>query len=310
MSKVDPNPTRLPSNPEPAEGRKQVDIMIVGVQKAGTSTLLRYLGSHPQLLAQKVPEMTYFRDGSMEGELSDYWSRYFGDDEGIGRYVGKLAGLLYEPEGLERLHSHNPAVQAVVILRDPVRRAHSQFWYARLKGLEPLESFEEALDGDPDRFADARAAYRCRYLEAGVYAEPLEQLFDRFGRDQVHVYILEEYRNRAAESVAPLLRSIGLDAGELPEMAPTHNAARVPRSFRLAQAARLRKGPVQLVKRALPYEVKHAIRRRLLKANEVPWSPTPLKPETEQRLRAYFDEPNRRLESLLGRDLSSVWPGP
>ena len=205
--------------------RKVIDVMIVGVPKAGTTTLLKYLGSHPDMTPQQPAEMTYFRDPKLGGELSTHWDRYFAGAPGHGLHVGKLARLIYEPAGLDMLARHNPKVHVVAILRDPVRRAYSQFWFSRLKGLEPLESFEEALTGDPGRFSDGDAALRCQYLEAGLYADPVQGLFDRFGPDHTHIFVLEEFKGSAAAIVAPLLNELGLDPAKLPALAPKHNTA-------------------------------------------------------------------------------------
>ena len=38
----------------------KVQLMIVGAQKAGTSSLLRYLAQHPDIHAHAQPEMTFF----------------------------------------------------------------------------------------------------------------------------------------------------------------------------------------------------------------------------------------------------------
>ena len=38
----------------------KIDIMIVGAQKAGTTSLLRYLGEHPECVAHPQKEFAYF----------------------------------------------------------------------------------------------------------------------------------------------------------------------------------------------------------------------------------------------------------
>jgi hypothetical protein len=293
-----------------------VDIMIVGAHKAGTSTLLRYLGAHPGVCAQVRPEMTYFMDPRLHHQdLATYRDRYFGvlrrpSDLDLV-YVGKLALLMYDQHGLERLGRHNPDVQTVAILRDPVRRAYSDFWFARLKGREPLALFEEALRGNRARFgADHNGARRCEYLDHSLYAKHVERLYELFGRNQVHVFILEEFHRDSAATVQPLLRHFDLDPALLPDLAKTANAARRPRSLRLARLPRSQNSAALAVKRMLPRAARDAILHRVRRFNEVPWSPPPMNAATEDELRAYFAGPNHDLERLLGRDLSSLWPGP
>lgn len=292
-----------------------VDIMIVGAHKAGTSALLRYLGAHPGICAQVRPEMVYFTDPDLyRRDLATYRERYFGVASGPSDldlvHVGKLAGLMYEPGGLERLRQHNPDVEIAVILRDPVRRAYSAFWFNRLRGREPLASFEEALYGDRARFGtDYRNASICDYLDRSLYAKHVEDLYERFGRDQVHVLILEEFQQDSATALKPLLRHVDLDPAPLPAVAKRQNAARQPRSFRLARLRRSRSAPARVIKRILPLRARDTIRAGFRSFNEVRWSPPPMKPAMERELRAYFAGPNRDLEQLLDRDLSGLWPG-
>lgn len=285
-----------------------IDIMIVGAQKAGTSTLLRYLGTHPGMRAQVRNEMTYFIDSDLyRQDLIDYWDLYFGIAERSSLvHVGKLAGLMYESEGLERLRRQSPGTQVVAILRDPVRRAYSAFWYARLKGLEPVASFEEALRSDRTRSVPN---HRMReYLDRSLYAKHVEHLYELFGRDRVHIFVLEDFQRDAAATVTLLLRHVGLAPAPLSALATTQNAARQPRSFQLARLTRPQSTGALAVKRMLPQVARDAIRHRLRRFNETPWSPPPMRPDTEDELRAYFAGPNRELEHLLGRDLSSLWP--
>ncbi|MDE0685767.1 MAG: hypothetical protein OXI63_22795, partial [Candidatus Poribacteria bacterium] len=42
------------------ETSTKIQLMIVGAQKAGTSSLLRYLAQHPDIHTHAQPEMTFF----------------------------------------------------------------------------------------------------------------------------------------------------------------------------------------------------------------------------------------------------------
>lgn len=41
---------------------KKIDVMIVGAQKDGTTSLLRYMGEHPDCIAHPQKEFAYFID--------------------------------------------------------------------------------------------------------------------------------------------------------------------------------------------------------------------------------------------------------
>ena len=83
--------------------------------------------------------------------------------------------MMYSREALARLKAHNPSVQVVLVLREPVARAHSEFWYAKRRGREPAESFAAALDRIAAQPVDDARAHDA-YLARGRYAQFLEPI--------------------------------------------------------------------------------------------------------------------------------------
>ena len=68
--------------------------------------------------------------------------------------AGRTPYYLFHPEVPQRIKSQLPAVKLIVLLRDPVEQALSQFFHSRRLGLEPLE-LEAAIAAEPQRLADA-----------------------------------------------------------------------------------------------------------------------------------------------------------
>ena len=66
---------------------------------------------------------------------------------------------LFHPLAAERIAAALPDVKLIVLLRDPVERALSQYFHSKRLGLEPLE-LEEALAAEPKRLANAEAALK------------------------------------------------------------------------------------------------------------------------------------------------------
>jgi hypothetical protein len=63
---------------------------------------------------------------------------------------------LFHPHVPARVAEHLPGVKLIVLLRDPVARAHSHFQHETARGFETL-SFEEAIEAEPRRPADRLA---------------------------------------------------------------------------------------------------------------------------------------------------------
>ena len=292
----------------PRAGPDRLDLVVAGAQKAGTSSLLRYLARHPRVTAQRQPELNHFVNPAEASTFTDVSHHYFGPAPvGDTLVVGKLAGLMYEPEGLARLRREQPRARAVVVLREPVARAYSAYLHARARGREPLDSFEEALDADPARFGDDWNSRRiCAYLDRSLYARHLRVVFEHLGRDAVDVVFLEELTADPRAVAGHLLSRWGLDAGDLPAQLPRENVARTARSPALASARRGQMG--RALRRVLPQAARDRLRLTYRTLNELPTGSPGLPPDVERRLRLRLDPANAELAELLAVDLSRVWP--
>ena len=65
----------------------------------------------------------------------------------------------FHPLALDRIAARLPDVRMIIVLRDPVERAWSQYSYEVARGNEDL-SFAEALDAEAERFAGAEERIR------------------------------------------------------------------------------------------------------------------------------------------------------
>ena len=285
--------------------RLDFDVMIIGAQKAGTSTLLSHLVRAPRVAPMLRPEVAYFTDtGDFARGTRKAIDKYFGsrDLSGLLR-IGEDVRLLASADGLARLLDDSPRVQLVGVLRDPVDRAYSAYWFARRKGFEPSTSFSGAiqreLEGKNRLFS--RQDLR-EYLRGGEYDVHLDSLFRHVDPARVRVILFEDLRsnprNVANEILEPFRLSIPTSISS-----PTRtNAAARARSERFA---RFMGSP--LLRRTVRSIVSPAIRghieRRLRGLNEVPFKPLPMDEAVRAQRAAYFTPHNERLADLIGRDL-------
>ncbi len=291
-----------------------LDLMIVGAPKTASTSLFFYLGEHPQVDAANRSEFAYFVDDEeFQAGATAARRKYFAGDTPPGMVsMAKLAGLMYFPIAVERLHEDSPDVRVSVVLRNPVERAYSAYWFARRRGFEDLDTFEAALDAGPHRAGlpkTDRPGMR-EYVERGRYAAYLPLLFDTFGLDRVHVSTLEDLSTRPEDVVNELLAPFGL----APVEPGTYEGKRYNESatFRMKSVARF-VGTNNAGKRFIRKIVSPDLRNRVLKVmyrvNEVPTTAPPIDPVIQARLIEEFRPWNARLGELLGRDFSH-WDQP
>src|SRR5680860_1100775 len=141
--------------------------LIAGGMRCGTTSLNAYLREHPEVSVGQPKEVHFF-DQNYERGIDWYLQHFPGSDN--SKAVGEATpAYLYYPEIAERIATTLPDVRILVLLRDPVDRAHSHYWHNRSVGREKL-NFADAIASEPKRL-DRSPEYRARYsyVDRGRY---------------------------------------------------------------------------------------------------------------------------------------------
>lgn len=285
---------------------KPIDLMIVGAQKAGTTSLNSYLSQHPRLVTHKQTEMIYFLDDKTYSlGYEQALRRYFPNYEQGKFLLAKNVGVMYSHTAMERLYQHNAEMQVIVVLRNPVDRAYSAYWFARRRGQEDLKTFEEAIAANPDRYKD-KGIFRwgnTSYLDRSMYIKHLEMIFAIFPRSQVHIFLTDDMKRDIVGVCNQIFASVGIEQDVALDTKREHNRASVARSELLARLI----GRKSLLKRAfrkiLTDKPADKIKDILNRFNEQEVDIPPISPETALRLTKYFEPYNHQLAELIGRNL-------
>ena len=211
------------------------DFVIIGAQKAGTSSLYSYLTQHPDVIAATRKEIHYFGAPAYEGGLG--WYRAHFPLSGSLRYLQAVRGrsvltgeaspyYLFHPHSHRRMRAVIPDAKIIVMLRNPINRALSHYQHQVRKGWEPL-SFTAAIDtenarleGELDRMlADERYYgynyWAYSYQARGVYWEQLERWLSVYPREQFLFLSSEEFFADPASAYTRTQSFLGLKSHEL-----------------------------------------------------------------------------------------------
>ena len=237
--------------------------VILGAQKCGTSSLHNYLTQHPGVTAPLRKEVHFFDLNYARGER--WYRAHFGRAGEPGLNLDSSPYYLFHPAVPQRLRAMLPAAKLIVLLRDPVRRAYSNYWHERDKGRESL-SFEDAIAAEPGRIDAAQsrladgtldrshAHQHFSYLARGRYAEQLERWFGQFPREHFLILRFEDLVEDPLAMLNQALAFVGLPPAESVDL-EARNTRRYP----------------------------------------------PISETTAAQLREYYEPWNRRLEALLDR---------
>jgi Sulfotransferase domain len=266
--------------------------LLVGAQKSATTSVIHYLGGHPDVFA--LQDEVHFFDRHHDLGLDWYRSRFarVTTERAVGESTPEY---MYLPEVLPRVAGALPDARLITVLRDPVDRAYSHFWHNRTRGLEDL-SFEDALEAEAGRLAsgDPTARARYSYLDRGRYLAQIQRILAHYPAGRLRVILFDDLRHDRVAVVRSLYRFLDVDDSVVP---PTISRER--NRFVTFRSQRLRK-PI----RRLPRPLRRVAARFNIRYTSYPR----LAPEVRRRVAARLRDENRALAAWLGRDLAA-WDG-
>jgi Sulfotransferase domain len=202
------------------------DFVIVGAQRAGTTSLYKYLAQHPDVGRVRLGKGVHYFDTNAERSMAWYRSHFPLDRAKVPflpgpHHVGEGAPYyMFHPECPRRIDAALPGVKVIAILRDPIERAHSQWVHETARGFEDLP-FPDALRAEDERLAGEEALLtppearsfshqHHSYVARGQYAPQVQRLWDVFGQDRVLVLPSTRLFGDPARTYAETLSFLGL----------------------------------------------------------------------------------------------------
>ena len=169
---------------------------------------------------------------------------------------------LYNRDARRRIAVDRPDARLIVVLRDPVDRAYSNWMHLRMDGLEPRADILDAVRREQQRI-DAGWAPFWHYQGLGMYGRQLQDLFDHFPREQVLLLRYRELVEGPARTLDRVFRFLRVDTADVDQI-PRDNSRPFVRDGARARAI----GPViragATVGQFLPPEIWRRVSRPLI----------------------------------------------
>ncbi len=303
---------------------------IVGAPKAGTTALYHYLDQHPQIYMSPIKEPCYFasevrpenfapqmqplverdmrqvreyldsglrekRFGGIVADWEDYLKLFGGarDEKAIGE---ASVCYLWSETAAANIASRVPGARIIMVLRNPVERAFSQYCHAVTNGLTdlPFRKYVEASVQSEDR----KFGPLYPMLEFGLYYHQVKRYLALFPRDRVKIHLYDDYRHCPSAFLRDVLAFLEVDASFTPDTSEKHLQPHIPRSAGAVRSLK-RCGLWQLARTLVPSALRRPAKAVIYRSR----ASLHLGPEDRACLAEYYREDVAHLEGLLDRDL-------
>jgi hypothetical protein len=192
-----------------AKAEFKIDFLGIGAEKAGTTWLADCLREHPEVFIPKKKEVYFFNrfdphylkvKNPKYGWGIGWYKEQFDERNGRGKVKGELSPTyLYCRAAAKRIKKYFPGVKLLVVLRDPVERAFSQYIQDKRFGLVDNLTFGQAVEKYDN------------YIEKGFYFKHIKNYLEYFPKKNIKVIFLEDIKKKPFETLQEVYRFLALD---------------------------------------------------------------------------------------------------
>jgi hypothetical protein len=260
--------------------------LIIGAQKAGTTSLHAYLEQHPRLASSFPKEVNYFSRHIYRGKDLNWYRQCFTSlTKPNALFFESTPNYMNSESVAQDIAKHYPAIKLIIVLRDPVARAFSGWNMYRsyspkqvarkkakvkspqgenrvykylFKNRTEVPPFRDIIETELDFIA--RGSEDGPFiLRKGLYADQINMYYRYFDQSQILILGFRDLINAPAETCNQILKFLGVDGPPFQHKIQTKNKGDY--TSRMSEADRL-------------------------------------------RLQEFYQEPNLRLTELLGKELN------
>lgn len=214
--------------------------LIIGAQKAGTSSLHYYLSQHPDLQSSIRKEVRFFTNLYYRG--FNYYQKQFPVSTKKQIYFETTPEYLSYHKTAKRIHDYKSNIKLIILLRDPTKRAYSSWnmfkgiykneevrnmliskWTKESKDRgdqatryedtilkrEYYPTFHECVYEELENFKNKKVS-SLEFLRRGIYAPQIERYYNLFSKDQILILESNELKNKREEALTKVTQFLNI----------------------------------------------------------------------------------------------------
>ena len=170
--------------------------LCIGAQKSGTTSLINYLNQHPDIFMQNGEPHFFDTAELTETNIIKYENTFNTCKLIIGE---KSPSYNYLQYAIDRIYNYNPNMKLILILREPISRAFSQYNMVLAQNKKSLNDVnEKQIITDFEKEENIKLSeIKCNgnyYIIRGKYDEIITYILSKFSKENLYIGISEEIR--------------------------------------------------------------------------------------------------------------------
>lgn len=208
------------------------NLFIPGAAKSGTTTLHELLNLHPEISMSKVKEPVFWNNKNFEKYIEQDWLNYKKLFVEKSKICGEsTTSYMYYNSFIENINkNYKKSPKFIFILRNPIDRYNSHFWWMKGLGLEK-NKIKNVLNIESRINFEEYDYYPKNYFQFGLYSKWIQRFIDNFGLENIKVITLEKLISNRLDTINSCFDFLGLKKLESIPEKTSNKTTRIKYSF-------------------------------------------------------------------------------
>lgn len=187
----------------------------IGVQKGGTTSLINYLSSHPDIYMN--PSEPHFFDKPkdyiiIQDDINKYEALFDTNKLIAGE---KTPSYNYLQFAIDRIYNYNPNIKLILILREPITRAFSQYnmylnyFNKTLNDVNENDMHEYFIKNSTLQLSELKIN-DSNIVVRGFYDEIITYILSKFSKNNLYIGIAEEIKLNKLYEYNKIINFLGM----------------------------------------------------------------------------------------------------
>lgn len=208
------------------------NLFIPGAAKSGTTTLHELLNLHPEISMSKVKEPVFWNNKKFGKYIEQDWLNYKKLFVEKSKICGEsTTSYMYYNSFIENINkNYKKSPKFIFILRNPIDRYNSHFWWMKGLGLEK-NKIKNVLNIESRINFEEYDYYPKNYFQFGLYSKWIQRFIDNFGLENIKVITLEKLISNRLDTINSCFDFLGLKKLESIPEKTSNKTTRIKYSF-------------------------------------------------------------------------------
>lgn len=295
---------------------------IIGVQKAGTTTLDDWLSRHPQIYCyESLKDVHLFARFKTLSEIEQRLMLEPLKYKGEPVVLQSAVNYIFYPSFLQSIAQYAPEAKLIVILRNPAERAISAYEYFKKMFREKRTMKEALLYEAKEDLPFSKDNSDFTYIEHGFYYRQIKNCLKNFSTEQLLILDYDDFKNAPEKLLQCVFNFLNIDTSFKPDLtAKNITGELISESFQksIIKENKVKKWVVNnLIDFWFPVTKRKMLKQKLFEINtdkkkrRIYIANDDLQNEDKMDIKTalqhYFTEDTKHLDNLLGSDFAGKW---